>query len=100
MILNTGQKIKCRDGQTILDALRSSKIKINHECGGNGTCTTCLIITHSPQESFSEREELELDRKEERGFHEYERLACQTTLIESATIEIPNDLESAEDTEN
>lgn len=88
-ILNTSQKIKCSADQTLLDALNSSKVKINHECGGHGICTTCLVITHSDASCFNERKDLELERAEERGFQINERLACQTTLLNSAVIEIP-----------
>lgn len=88
-ILNSGQEIRYQEGQSILDALNSSKVKINQECGGHGTCTTCLIITHSDESCYSVREEIEKDRALERGFAAHERLACQTQLLDSATIEIP-----------
>lgn len=92
MILNSNQQIKVKSGQSILDALKSSKVEINHECGGNGTCTTCLIITHSDEISFSPRTEIELERSEERNFKTNERLSCQTYLLQSAVIEIPSNV--------
>ena len=75
--------------ENLLDILNANKISINQSCGANGSCTTCRIITHSEKKCFSERTETEAERALERRFLNTERLACQTNLLDSATIEIP-----------
>ncbi len=73
----------------VLEILNANNIGIDQSCGGFGICTTCRIFVREGTNSFSERTDLELERAEERGFSSNERLACQSTLFDSATIEIP-----------
>ncbi|MBC7465485.1 MAG: 2Fe-2S iron-sulfur cluster binding domain-containing protein [Bdellovibrio sp.] len=77
--------------ENLLDVLNDNKISINQSCGANGSCTTCRVFVRSDESCFSERSEIEIERTEERSFAENERLACQTYLLDSATIEIPED---------
>ena len=83
--------ISFKASENILDILNANKVSINQSCGASGSCTTCRIIIHSEKERFSERTEIEMERALERGFSENERLACQTKILDSATIEIPQD---------
>lgn len=73
---------------TVLDLLNANNISIFQECGGHGTCTTCQFKIRDNNENFSERSDIESERAMERGFLITERLACQTILNGSATIEI------------
>lgn len=73
----------------VLDLINASKISINQSCGGFGTCTTCRFFIRRGELSFSERTEVELERAEERGFADNERLSCQTEIFGDAEIEIP-----------
>ena len=75
--------------ENILNILNANNVSIGQSCGANGSCTTCRIIIHSDKKNFSERTEIETERAVERGFSENERLACQTEVLESAIIEIP-----------
>ena len=83
--------ISFKASENILDILNANKVSINQSCGANGSCTTCRIIIHSDLKCFSKRTEVEMERATERGFSDHERLACQTQLLDSATIEIPED---------
>ena len=65
--------------QTLLEALLNQKIPIAHSCGGNGTCGTCLCTIDSKYE-LPEKDDLEKEMSEDRGFHKNERLACQIIL--------------------
>lgn len=73
----------------LLDLLNANEIDINQSCGGHGTCTTCRVFVRQGKESFSARTEIELERAEERGFENNERLSCQTIISDNAEIEIP-----------
>lgn len=88
-VLGQLKTISFKPNENLLDILNANKISINQSCGGNGSCTTCRVIIHSPAAYFTKRTEIELERAFERDFTENERLACQTEIIESATIEIP-----------
>ena len=77
--------------ENLLDILNDNEISINQSCGANGSCTTCRVFTHSDKDCFSVRSDIEIERAEERSFAENERLACQTYLLDSVTIEIPED---------
>lgn len=88
-IVGQTKTISFRSKENLLTILNANKISINQSCGGNGSCTTCRVIIHSPSEYFSERTEIEAERALERDFTRQERLACQAELLESAIIEIP-----------
>lgn len=90
-ILGQLKIILFKENENLLDVLNANKISINQSCGANGSCTTCRIITHSEKKCFSERTEIEIERAIERGYFNNERLACQTCLLDSATIEIPQE---------
>ncbi len=91
-IKGKSKDISFKVNENLLDILNANKISINQSCGGNGVCTTCRVTTLSGLQAFSERTEVELERVNERGFLENERLACQTCLLESAVIEIPQEV--------
>jgi ferredoxin len=88
-ILGQDTIILFKSNQNLLDILNDNKVSIDQSCGANGTCTTCRVITHSPAKNFSPRTDVENERAKERDFADNERLACQTNLIESVIIEIP-----------
>lgn len=92
-LLGQNRIISFKTNENLLDVLNANNVRINQTCGANGTCTTCRIITHSPASCFSERSEIELERAQERNFEDNERLSCQTNLLDSATIEIPENSE-------
>ena len=92
-ILGYLKSISFKANENLLDILNANKVSINQSCGGNGSCTTCRIITHSEGQFFSERNELEIELASERSFLSNERLACQTRLLESVTIEIPQEVD-------
>lgn len=73
----------------LLDLLNANEISINQSCGGFGICTTCRVFVLNGKASLSDRSEIELERAEERGFDENERLACQTEICGDVEIEIP-----------
>lgn len=73
----------------LLDLLNANGIGINQSCGGYGICTTCRVFVRNGLTSFSERSDIELERAEERGFEQNERLCCQTIVCDNAEIEIP-----------
>lgn len=71
------QIAKASQGQSLLDHLIRLKVPINHTCGGNATCGTCVVHIENANSIIGSRNELEEEMAQDRGFHDYERLACQ-----------------------
>jgi len=66
--------------QSILEAALKAGVDLDHTCGGYGTCGTCLIEVEEGLEKFSERNEIEAEMAQDRGFGPHERLACQNSV--------------------
>ncbi|MEK6627013.1 MAG: 2Fe-2S iron-sulfur cluster-binding protein [Bdellovibrionota bacterium] len=75
-------------GDNLLNTLNAAGVSIAQSCEGNGTCTTCRVFILKGSENCNARTEIEIERAEERGFKDNERLACQTELLGSVEIEI------------
>ena len=74
--------VEVATGDTILDAALDNGIHIEHECGGNCTCTTCHVFIQSGFEHVSPVEEPEsyrLQFADDRS--PQSRLACQALLL-------------------
>lgn len=66
---------------SLLEVLIKDKVPINHTCGGNGTCGTCVVIVDEVN-FLSQRNELEQEMALDRGFSANERLSCQVLASE------------------
>lgn len=91
-ILNNSEEISFNKKINLLELLNANNISINQSCGGNGSCTTCRFFVRENPQNLSEISELELERRSERNFSKDERLACQTDLLGSVSIEIPEEI--------
>ena len=74
---------------SLLENLLENDVEIDHSCGGFGTCGTCCVEVIEGIEHFSERNEVELEMKLDRGFRENERLCCQSYISGNVKIKIP-----------
>ncbi|MEM4264393.1 MAG: ASKHA domain-containing protein [Thermoplasmata archaeon] len=82
--------VEIEKGQTLLDAVRKSGIRITSPCGGKGVCGKCLIrLVNATKEYPSTEAEKTLIEKEDirEGF----RLACQIMPDEPVSISIPEE---------
>lgn len=70
--------------ETLLEALIRQRIEIDHSCGGNGTCGTCLVQV--VEGNTSDRNEIEQEMSTERKFKTNERLACQLVNFQGCVI--------------
>jgi len=75
---------------TVLEAALAAGLDIDHTCGGNGTCGTCRIWVESGLEEIGERNEIEQDIANDRGFAPEERLACQTQAFSGLIVRRPS----------
>lgn len=89
-IKNFFYPIEFNEGENLLTTLNANKVGISQSCGGHGICTTCRIFVLKGLENCNSRTEIEMERAEERGFVENERLACQVNVWGDIEIEILN----------
>ena len=63
--------------ESLLDIAKNLGVKLEHACGGNGFCTTCLCQVRAGMENLNDRN----DREENMGVTmDPYRLGCQTRV--------------------
>ena len=85
--LVSGQRkeVEVEPGKTILQIALDSGIPMEHACGGNGFCTTCMCKVQQGMENLSPRN----DREENMGIMEDpDRLSCQSDVRGDVTVEV------------
>lgn len=75
--------------QSVLEVAVREGLALDHTCGGFGTCGTCRIFVRKGLEKLPPRNEIEAEIAEDRGFQDFERLACQTEPLDGLVIERP-----------
>lgn len=77
--------VEAQEGETLLKIALDHGITMEHACGGNGFCTTCLCKVKEGMENLSPRN----DREENMGVTEDpDRLGCQAQVKGDVTVEI------------
>jgi len=87
--LPSGKSVRYTDEVSVLEVALKNELEISHSCGGMGSCTTCRVIVKSSPHGLPERNELEADIAEMRGFDSSERLACQLPPSPGLAVLIP-----------
>ena len=80
-------------GKTVLDVALENRLPLSHSCDGNASCGTCRIRVVSTETPLEERNELEQEIADDRGFADDERLACQLTACAGMKFKIPDPVE-------
>jgi adenylate cyclase len=79
------REVEGPEGERILQIALDNGIPMEHACGGNGFCTTCLCRVKNGMENLSPRN----DREENMGVtDDPERLSCQARLHGDIEVEI------------
>ena len=84
------EEIEAPKGKPLLHIGLDAGIPIEHACGGNGFCTTCMCKIIKGMEHLNERN----DREENMGITDDPyRLTCQAEIVSDGEIvvEIPED---------
>lgn len=83
--------------ESVLEVALRNGIEIPHSCGGMGSCTTCRVIVVQSAEPLPERNELEQDIADMRGFRPEERLSCQLPPVPGLVVRVPEPLSEEEE---
>jgi ferredoxin len=75
---------------SVLEVALKNKVEISHSCGGMGSCTTCRVLVQSDLTQLPERNELEQEIAEARGFSAEERLSCQLPPLAGLVVKVPD----------
>ncbi len=77
--------VETEPGTTILQVALDSGIPMEHACGGNGFCTTCMCKVKQGMEHLSPRN----DREENMGVtDDPDRLGCQAEVHGDVEVEV------------
>jgi len=75
---------------TLLDAAKELGFPLNHDCGGNASCTTCRVEVQSGAEYLSEIDFEEQDLLDREAFSEsWHRLGCQAKVLGDVVVKVP-----------
>lgn len=75
---------------TLLDAAKELGFRLNHDCGGNASCTTCRVEVQSGGEHLSEIEFEEQDLLDREALREpWHRLGCQAKVLGDVVVRVP-----------
>ncbi|PIQ79729.1 hypothetical protein COV81_01125 [Candidatus Peregrinibacteria bacterium CG11_big_fil_rev_8_21_14_0_20_41_10] len=78
--------VDAKDGATVLQTALDNNINMDHACGGNGVCTTCMIKVHDGAENLGEMTESEEMMGMDPG-DMTTRLGCQCEIAGDAKVE-------------
>src|SRR5437867_6013260 len=75
---------------TLLDAAKELGFPLNHDCGGNASCTTCRVEVQSGGENLSEVDFDEQDLLDRENLTEaFNRLGCQAKIVGDVVVRVP-----------
>ncbi|WP_447979237.1 2Fe-2S iron-sulfur cluster-binding protein [Candidatus Nitrospira bockiana] len=75
---------------TLLDAAKALGFPLNHDCGGNASCTTCRVEVQAGGENLSEIDFDEQDLLDREALTEpWHRLGCQARVLGDVIVRVP-----------
>lgn len=75
---------------SLLEAAKALGFRLNHDCGGNASCTTCRVEVEAGLDQLSEIEFDEQDLLDREGLSEpWHRLGCQARVLGDVVVRVP-----------
>ena len=75
---------------SLLEASKILGFVLNHDCGGNASCTTCRVEVQIGAENLSEIEFDEQDLLDREALSEpWHRLGCQAKVLGDVVVRVP-----------
>jgi len=85
-----GKSGEVPENLSLLEAAERLGFPLNHDCGGNASCTTCRVEVQSGQEHLSEIDFDEQDLLDREALSEpWHRLGCQARLRGDVVVRVP-----------
>src|SRR6476619_3191317 len=86
-----GRSGKVPRNTTLLDAAKELGFPLNHDCGGNASCTTCRVEVQIGAENLSEIDFDEQDLLDREALSEpWHRLGCQAKVLGDVVVLVPD----------
>lgn len=77
---------------SLLDAAEQLGFPLNHDCGGNASCTTCRVDVIAGGENLSDIDFDEQDLLDREALTEpYHRLGCQARILGNVIVQVPEE---------
>ena len=77
---------------SLLEAAEHLGFRLNHDCGGNASCSTCLVHVVVGEENLSEIDFEEQDLLDREALTEpYHRLSCQAKVLGDVIVQVPQE---------
>ena len=75
---------------TLLEAAKALGFELNHDCGGNASCTTCRVEVQLGEDNLSEIDFDEQDLLDREALSEpWHRLGCQAKILGDVVVRVP-----------
>lgn len=77
---------------SLLEAAERLGFPLNHDCGGNASCTTCRVDVIAGSENLSDIDFDEQDLLDREALTEpYHRLGCQARVLGDVIVQVPDE---------
>ena len=85
-----GKSGEVPENVTLLEAADVLGFPLNHDCGGNASCTTCRVDVAVGEDHLSEIDFEEQDLLDREALTEsYHRLGCQARVLGDVIVQVP-----------
>ena len=90
-LLPEGRSGEVEINTSLLEASKLLGCRLNHDCGGNASCTTCRVEVQMGVENLSEIDFDEQDLLDREALSEpWHRLGCQAKVLGDVVVRVPD----------
>lgn len=87
-----GKSGEVSEGLSLLEVAEKLGFPLNHDCGGNASCTTCRVDVIAGEENLSDIDFDEQDLLDREALIEpYHRLGCQARVLGDVIVQVPEE---------
>jgi ferredoxin, 2Fe-2S len=87
-----GKSGEVRSDLSLLEAAEQLGFLLNHDCGGNASCTTCRVDVIAGGDNLSDIDFDEQDLLDREALIEpYHRLGCQARILGDVIVQVPEE---------
>lgn len=87
-----GKSGEVSEGLSLLEVAEQLGFPLNHDCGGNASCTTCRVDVIAGEENLSDIDFDEQDLLDREALTEsYHRLGCQARVLGDVIVQVPEE---------